>query len=212
MGLTITTKKVKYADLLFGLFYLLSWPQRCLTKMTIDLESYDCVQFESFFVSDTELVSIMARPRSDVVSRADCKIQLRAQPNRKFNIYLHDIYIRDCGVKLEFFENVHRINPTKTFGCQTSPGVLFSTRSNFLIIKLSKASSAATRYRIQIELATNKGPKLGTNVYNRSKNRSLTITALCTILLITWLVIWEEILIHKNWFGSQNRNKIYIWK
>lgn len=68
------------------------------------MESYDCTHLAPFDISDAELVSVIARPRVDIPARTTCKIQLQAQPKRWFNIYLQDIDISDCGVKLDFFD------------------------------------------------------------------------------------------------------------
>ena len=70
----------------------------------VDMEGYDCTHQRPFFVSDNELVSIIARPRIDILTKTLCVIRLEAFSERYFNIYIQDINIRDCGVKLEFFD------------------------------------------------------------------------------------------------------------
>lgn len=178
-----------HAHLFCGLFYILFCLQRCLSKRTINLESYDCTHLAPFDISDAELVSVIARPRVDIPTRTNCKIQLQAQPNRWLNIYLQDIDISDCGVKLDFFEgDPYLKSPFRSFGCHSSPGALFTTYSNNVVIRLSKISSAATRYRIQIELSTNKGPKLGTSRTTNTGKQFFTLTTLYVALLSYWLI------------------------
>ncbi|KAL5013628.1 hypothetical protein ScPMuIL_007898 [Solemya velum] len=120
------------------------------------MEGYACNHDNPYQLTVQDRYKIFAKPRQSISSgRNSCNIKFLTHETGRINIDIREVKIEDCGTTIKIYDgDEYMKNVRWQLTCNSKAGQVFTTSTNYLIIRLEKQSAdSSNAYRFELSVS-----------------------------------------------------------